>query len=75
MQKFMEGLYNLLETWQPLVWILVAVSLFAIGIGCIVPSEEIKQKAKKAAPWVAIGAGVVICATTIAKEIAGAWTF
>lgn len=75
MSTFMEGLYNLLEEWTPLIWILAAVSLVICGVGCVIPSEEIKAKAKKGLPWVAIGVGIVLCATTIAKEIAGSWAF
>lgn len=75
MEKFATGLYNLVNTWIPLVWILMAIVLVAVGVGCMIPSEEMKAKCKKALPWVAIGAGIVVCATSIAKEIAGAWAF
>lgn len=75
MEKFANGLYNLVNTWTPFVWIIMAVVLVAVGVGCMIPSEEVKTKCKKALPWVAIGAGLVFCATSLAKEIAGAWAF
>lgn len=73
MNKFMHSIYNLITTWQPLVWIVVAISLVAVGVMCIVPSQELKQKATRALPWVAGGAGIALLASTFAREIAGAF--
>lgn len=75
MGQFMTSLYNLLQTWSPLIWIVAAISLFACGIGCIVPSEEVRKISRKSLPWVVIGAGIALLSTTIAKEIAGTFAF
>lgn len=75
MSKFMTSIYNLVTTWQPLVWILVVVALLAIGVMFIIPSQETKSKGLKLLPWVIVGCGVVLGAVIIAKEIAGAFTF
>lgn len=73
MNKFMNSLYNLVTTWQPLVWILVAISLIAIGVMFVIPSQEVKQKASRALPWVVVGCGIALLATTIAREVSGAF--
>ncbi|MGL4485008.1 MAG: hypothetical protein ACRCUS_08670 [Anaerovoracaceae bacterium] len=75
MAKFMTSLYNLVTTWQPLVWMLVVIALLVIGVMFVVPSEESKGKAKKALPWVVIGCGLALGAVVIAKEISGAFAF
>lgn len=36
---------------------------------------EAKEKAKNALPWVAIGCGIALGATILAKEIASAFVF
>lgn len=74
MEKIMTSMYNLLDKWTPLVWILVAMTLAVIGVMFIV-GEESREKAKKAFPWVFIGCAVVLGATVLAKEIAGAFVF
>jgi predicted transporter len=74
MQAFMTSLYNLVSTWQPLVWILVAIILVVNGVMIIVGGEA-KDKAKKALPWVAIGCGIALGATVLAREVAGAFAF
>lgn len=73
MEKFMTSLRDLVTTWQPLVWMLVAISLIGVGVMFVVPSQEIKQKASRALPWVVVGCGIALLATTIAKEISGAF--
>lgn len=75
MEAFMNGLLNLVTTYQPLVVILVTVALAICGVACIIPSKKTKEFALEAIPFVAIGCGLVICAVTIAKEVATAWTF
>jgi len=75
MQKFMQSLYNLVMTWQPLVWMLAAIALFAVGIMCMVPSEEVKKTGRRLLPWIAIGCGLALGATVIAKEISSAFVF
>lgn len=73
MDRFSAGVEALLTKWTPSLYILIAVALVIIGIMMIVPSEKSKEMAKSALPWVVVGAGVVILAITIAKEITGAF--
>ena len=75
MQQFMQSLYNLVTTWQPLVNMLVAIVLVGIGVMFVIPSQKSKDKAKEALPWVVIGCGIVLGAVVLAKEISGAFTF
>jgi hypothetical protein len=75
MSKFMNGLYNLVNTWQPLVWILVAIALFTIGVMFVIPSQKSKDLARGLLPWVVIGCGVAAGATILAKEISSAFVF
>ncbi|MGF6376703.1 hypothetical protein M2140_001781 [Clostridiales Family XIII bacterium PM5-7] len=75
MNSFMNSLYNLVTSWQPLVWIIVVIALLAIGVCFIIPSEETKTKGKKALPFVVIGCGLALGAVVIAKEVAGAFIF
>ena len=73
MSNLMNSIHTLVTTWRPLVYILVAVSLLVIGVMFVVPSQEVKQKATRALPWVIIGCGVALLATTIAQEISNAF--
>lgn len=75
MEKFMQSLYNLVTTWQPLVTMLVAIVLVGIGVMFIIPSKQSKEMAKSALPFVVIGAGIVLLAIVLAKEISGAFAF
>ncbi len=75
MQQFMTSLYNLVTTWQPLVNMLVAIVLVGIGVMFTLPSQKSKDSAKSALPWVVLGCGIVLGATTLAKEISGAFVF
>ncbi len=75
MASFANGLHTLITTWQPFIWIAVAVALVVIGLMFIVPSEKGKNFAKEHIGGVVIGCGIVIAAVTLAKEISGAWGF
>lgn len=75
MATFANGLYALITTWQPFIWIAVVVALVVIGLMVIVPSEKGKNFAKEHIGWVVVGCGIVIAAVTLAKEISGAWGF
>ncbi len=75
MEAFVTSLYNFVNKFDGLVYMLVAIVLVAIGIMFIIPSENSKQKAKSALPWVVLGAGLVIGAMVLAKEITGAFAF
>lgn len=46
MQQFMQGLYDICNTFSPFVYLLVAVSLIIIGVMFIVPSQKAKEMAK-----------------------------
>lgn len=74
MQAMMTSLYNLINTWLPLVWILCFLAVVAGGVGCMVPSEETRAK-QKSFPWILGGAAVIAFATPIAREIASAFAF
>ena len=75
MSQFMNGLYNLLEQWQPLISILAALVIFGAGVACMIPLQEVRDKGRKAFPGILIGCGIAIMAVTIAKEISAAWAF
>lgn len=75
MQTFMQGLYDICNTFSPFVYLLVAAALIIIGIMFIVPSKEAKEKAKSNLPWVIIGCGVVLGALTFAQEISSKFVF
>lgn len=75
MEKFMTSIYNLITKWDDALYLLMAVSLIIYGVMFIIPSQEIKDKAKKGIPFVLIGAGLVVGATFIAKEISEAFVF
>lgn len=75
MEKFMTSLYNLVTTWQPLIYMLVAICLIGVGVMFIVPSQKAKEFAKGHIAWVVIGCGIVLGAVVLAKEISGAFQF
>lgn len=75
MESFMNGLYNYVTEFQPMVYMLVAIALIAIGILYIIPSEKTKGMATSALPFVAIGCGLVVLATQFAEEISSKFVF
>lgn len=75
MQGLMNGLYTYVTTFQPLVHFLIAIALIIIGVMFILPFEETKNAAKKALPYVLIGGGIVLCASQLATEFTGNFTF
>lgn len=75
MEALMTGLYNIVTKIQPVTYVLVAIALVVCGVMFIVPSEKTKEKAKAAVPWVAIGAGIIIGAMSLAQEISSSFTF
>lgn len=75
MQAFMEGLYNICNTFSPFVYLLVAAALIIIGVMLIIPSKEAKENAKKNLPYVVVGCGIVLGALTFAQEISGNFVF
>ena len=75
MQQFMQGLYDICNTFSPFVYLLVAVSLIIIGVMFIVPSQKAKEIAKSHVGWVVIGCGIVLGALTFAREISSRFVF
>lgn len=49
--------------------------LVGCGVGVMIPSENIRNKSKTAIPWVAIGVGIILGATTFAQEFTGSFAF
>ena len=74
MEQIMTSMYNLLDKWTPLVWILVVIALAVIGV-MMICGEKAREKAKEWFPWVIIGCGLVLGATLLGKEIAAAFVF
>ena len=75
MTNFMTGLYNYVTTFQPLVYMLVAIALIIDGALVIIPNEKCKQMGTSSLPWVAIGCGIVTLATNLATEISSQFVF
>jgi hypothetical protein len=75
MVRMMTGLSNLVVSYTPAVKLLLMIVLMIIGAGCIIPFEKTQTWAKNAIPYVALGAGIVYCATTFAEEIASTFVF
>lgn len=75
----MEGVVNSLQQIcqqiMPYATILSIVSFVVIGVMLIVPSDEAHQKAKKAVPWVVIGAIVLMGAVSIGTWLTDQITF
>ena len=46
MQQFMQGLYDICNTFSPFVYLLVAAALIIIGVMFIIPSQKAKVMSK-----------------------------
>lgn len=75
MQAFMQGLYDICNTFSPFVYLLVAAALIIIGVMFIVPSQKTKEQAKTHLPFVVLGCGIVLGAMTLAQEISSKFVF
>lgn len=75
MMTMMTGLSNLVQSYVPAVKLLIGIVLVVIGFGCIIPSEKFQTWAKSSIPYVAVGAGLVYCATSYAEDIASKFVF
>lgn len=75
MQQFMTGMYNYVTTFQPLVYLLVAIVLIIDGILFCIPHEKCKQIATSSIPFVVIGSGIILLATQLATEITSKFVF
>jgi len=73
-----QGLIDVLtflESNSVYIYALVGIIIFFLGILLMIPSKTTREIALKAAPWLAVGSGLVIGAVTIATEITGMFTF
>lgn len=71
MDKFAENVYRLCEEAQPYTYVLAIVALMVIAAMFIIPSEEGRQKAKKALPWVIVGVVLMLGAVYCGKWLTG----
>lgn len=75
MDKFAENIYRLCEEAQPYTYVLAIVSFLVIGAMFLIPSEEGRQKAKKALPWVIVGVLLMLGAVYGGKWLTEKITF
>ena len=75
MDRFADNVYNLCTSVQPYTYVLAVVSFLIIGVMFTIPSDESRQKAKKALPWVIIGVILIIGAVYMGKWLAGKFVF
>lgn len=71
MDKFAENIYNLCTEAQPYTYVLAIVAFLVIGVMFLIPSEEGRQKAKKALPWVIVGVLLMLGAVYGGKWLTG----
>lgn len=65
MDAVASNIQALCEAVMPYTVVLVIVAFVVIGAMFIVPSDEAHQKAKKAVPWVVVGAVVLLGAVSL----------
>lgn len=75
MDRFADNVYNLCTSVQPYTYVLAVVSFLIIGVMFTIPSDESRQKAKKALPWVINGVILIIGAVYMGKWLAGKIVF
>ena len=75
MDKFADNIYKLCVTVQPYTYVLAIVSFIVIGVMFVIPSDESRQKAKKALPWVILGVILIIGAVYMGKWLTGQFVF
>lgn len=73
MDGFAEKINAFVTSARPIVIAVVAVALLVTGVMMIYPSEQGKEKAKAALPWVVIGSAIALGAVTIAGTIGGSF--
>lgn len=66
MDGFWLGIEKLITENQPKIIIIVVGALILTGLGFIVPSEKLNEKAKAHLPKIVIGCAIVVLATAIA---------
>lgn len=67
---FSEKIGALVDSASPLITAIAALSLLIVGVMCIYPDEQTKEKGKRAIPWVAIGVAIALSAKGIASSFA-----
>ncbi len=75
MDKFAENIYNLCTEVQPYTYVLAIVAFIVIGVMFVIPSEESRQKAKKALPWVILGVIIILGGVYLGKWLTGKIVF
>ena len=73
MGNFATTLQNFVTSARPIIIAVVAVAFLVIGVMMIYPSEQGKEKAKAALPWVIIGAAISLGAVGLATTIGGSF--
>lgn len=69
MDKFAENVYALCKEVQPYTYVLAIVALLVVGAMFLFPSDETRQKAKKAIPFIIIGIIVMLGAVYMGEWI------
>ncbi len=75
MEQVANNIQAICQAVMPYTVTLVIVAFVVIGAMFIVPSDEAHQKAKKAVPWVIVGAIVLLGAVSIADWFNGIISF
>lgn len=75
MEKWASNINEICKAIMPYTYVLVIVAFLIIGGMFVVPSDESRQKAKKAIPWVVIGAMLMLGAVYTAKWLTDKITF
>lgn len=67
--NFGNGLIGILDGIKPFTTALAIIALVVGGLGCIIGGEPSREKFKRALPWIAGGAAVVLLAVPLAERI------
>lgn len=66
---FGNGLLDIINGIKPFTTALAIIALVVGGLGCIIGGEPSREKFKRALPWIAAGAAVVLLAGPLADRI------
>ncbi len=69
MGVFANKILGLIAEMANYVYVLVALSLFVVGLMFIWPDEQAKSLAKRAIPWIFIGGALALTCVTVAKSM------
>lgn len=75
MDSLISSLENIIAWVIPVTWILVAVALVACGICMAIGGQKLAETAKAWLPRIAVGAILILGATTLADEFISNLTF